>query len=302
MKNKRWKPGNVIFTIINTGILILLCVIMIYPLLNTLAISFNDGMDAVRGGITIWPRVFTLKNYDIVFHMYTIYDAFIISVTKTFVIVVTNIFFTSLLAYALSRDEYALRKPITVIFVLTMYFNAGLIPNYLLIKDLNMINTFQAYWVPNIISAFNLIVIRTYMKSIPDSLSESAEMDGAGHFCIWWRIIMPLCKPTLAVIALFVAVGSWNSWMDTLLYNSGVQKLSTLQYELQKLLASAMSAGTNQGGMAGAQAIAGQGGSVTTPMALRAAITIVASVPILCVYPFLQRYFVTGLTIGSVKE
>lgn len=113
---------------------------------------------------------------------------------------------------------------------------------------------------------------------------------------------MPLCKPTLAVIALFVAVGSWNSWMDTLLYNSGNQKLSTLQYELQKLLASAMNAGTNQGGMAGAQAVAGQGGTVTTPLALRAAITIVASVPILCVYPFLQRYFVSGLTVGGVKE
>ena len=302
MKSKKWQLENIIFTIVNTGILILLAVIMIYPLLNTLAISFNDGLDAVKGGITIWPRKFSLKNYDIVFHMYTIYDAFFISVTKTIVIVITNIFFTSMLAYALSRSEFVLRKPITVIFVLTMYFNAGLIPNYLLIKDLNLLNTFQAYWVPNIISAFNLIVIRTYMKSIPDSLMESAKIDGAGHFRIWWRIIMPLCKPTLAVIALFVAVGSWNSWLDTLLYNSGDQKLSTLQYELQKLLASAMNAGTNQGGMAGAAAIAGQGGTVTTPLALRAAITIVASVPILCVYPFLQRYFVSGLTIGGVKE
>ncbi len=302
MKSKRWKLGNIIFTVINTGILLLLSALMVYPLLNTLAISFNDGMDAVKGGIHIWPRMFTLKNYEVVFHMYTIYDAFFISVTKTIVIVVTNIFFTSMLAYAISRSEFALRRPITIIFVLTMYFNAGLIPNYLLIKDLHMLNTFQAYWVPNIISAFNLIVIRTYMKSIPDSLMESAKMDGAGHFRIWWSIVMPLCKPTLAVIALFVAVGSWNAWMDTLLYNSGDQKLSTLQYELQRLLASAMSAGTNQGGMAGAAAVAGQGGQVTTPLALRAAITIVAAVPILSVYPFLQRYFVSGLTVGGVKE
>ena len=302
MKSKRWKLGNIIFTVINTGILLLLSALMVYPLLNTLAISFNDGMDAVKGGIHIWPRMFTLKNYEVVFHMYTIYDAFFISVTKTIVIVVTNIFFTSMLAYAISRSEFALRRPITIIFVLTMYFNAGLIPNYLLIKDLHMLNTFQAYWVPNIISAFNLIVIRTYMKSIPDSLMESAKMDGAGHFRIWRSIVMPLSKPTLAVIALFVAVGSWNAWMDTLLYNSGDQKLSTLQYELQRLLASAMSAGTNQGGMAGAAAVAGQGGQVTTPLALRAAITIVAAVPILCVYPFLQRYFVSGLTVGGVKE
>lgn len=302
MRRKRWKLGNVIFTIVNTGILILVSVAMLYPLLNTLAISFNDGLDAVKGGIGIWPRVFSLKNYDIVFHMYTIYDAFFISVTKTLVIVITNLLFTSMLAYALSRREFLLRKPITLIFVLTMYFDAGLIPNYLLIKDLHMLNTFQAYWVPNIISAFNLIVLRTYMKSIPDSLSESAEIDGAGHFTIWWRIILPLCKATIAVIGLFVAVGSWNSWIDTLLYNSGEQKLSTLQFELQRLLANAMSAGTNQGGMAGAAAIAGQGGSVTTPLALRAAITMVSVTPILCVYPFLQRYFVTGMTIGSVKE
>lgn len=302
MRRKRWKLGNVIFTIVNTGILILVSVAMLYPLLNTLAISFNDGLDAVKGGIGIWPRVFSLKNYDIVFHMYTIYDAFFISVTKTLVIVITNLLFTSMLAYALSRREFFLRKPITLIFVLTMYFDAGLIPNYLLIKDLHMLNTFQAYWVPNIISAFNLIVLRTYMKSIPDSLSESAEIDGAGHFTIWWRIILPLCKATIAVIGLFVAVGSWNSWIDTLLYNSGEQKLSTLQFELQRLLANAMSAGTNQGGMAGAAAIAGQGGSVTTPLALRAAITMVSVTPILCVYPFLQRYFVTGMTIGSVKE
>ncbi len=214
-----------------------LSVVMLYPLLNTLAISFNDGLDAVKGGITLWPRVFSVKNYDIVFHMSTIYQAFFMSVAKTVVIVFTNLLFTSMLAYALSRSEFLLRRPITLVFVLTMYFDAGLIPNYLLIKDLGMINTFQAYWVPNIISAFNLIVIRTYMKSIPDSLTESAKIDGAGDFRIWWNIVMPLCKSTLAVIALFVAVGSWNGWLDTLLYNSGKQWLSTLQYELQKLLA-----------------------------------------------------------------
>ncbi len=295
-------PDQIIFPTVNTILMCALSVVMLYPLLNTLAISFNDGLDAVKGGITLWPRVFSVKNYDIVFHMSTIYQAFFMSVAKTVVIVFTNLLFTSMLAYALSRSEFLLRRPITLVFVLTMYFDAGLIPNYLLIKDLGMINTFQAYWVPNIISAFNLIVIRTYMKSIPDSLTESAKIDGAGDFRIWWNIVMPLCKSTLAVIALFVAVGSWNGWLDTLLYNSGKQWLSTLQYELQKLLASAMNAGTNAGGMAGSAATAGQGGQVTTPLALRSAITIVAAVPILMVYPFLQKYFVTGLMIGGVKE
>jgi putative aldouronate transport system permease protein len=223
------------------------------------------------------------------------------SVLKTVVVVVTNLFFTSMLAYALSRSEFIFRKPITIIFVLTMYFDAGLIPNYLLIKDLGMLNTFQAYWVPVIISAFNLILLRTYIKSIPEEINESARIDGAGEFRTWWQIVMPLCKPTLAVVGLFVAVGSWNSWLDTLLYNSGEQWLTTLQYELQKLLSSSMNAGLDSAQTGGAAAAAAGGGQVTTPVALRSAIVMVAAVPILLVYPFLQKHFVSGMLIGSVK-
>ncbi|MBD3943508.1 carbohydrate ABC transporter permease [Microbacterium sp. NEAU-LLC] len=301
-RHKRWTVERIIFTTLNTTFLVLLAVVMLYPLLNTLAISLNDGTDAVRGGIGIWPRVFSLKNYDVVFHMGTIYQAFFMSVLKTAVVVATNLFFTSMLAYALSRNEFIFRKPITVIFVLTMYFDAGLIPNYLLIKDLGMLNTFQAYWVPVMISAFNLILLRTYMKSIPEEIIESARIDGAGEFRTWWQIVMPLCKPTLAVVGLFVAVGSWNSWLDTLLYNSGEQWLSTLQYELQKLLSSSMNAGVNNAAQAGgAAAAAAGGGQVTTPIALRSAITMAAAVPILLVYPFLQKHFVSGMMIGSVK-
>lgn len=289
---------QIIFTTLNTTFLLALAALMIYPLLNTLAISLNDGNDAVRGGIGIWPRVFSLQNYNVVFNMTTIYQAFFMSVLKTVVVVATNLIFTSMLAYALSRNEFIFRRSITLIFVLTMYFDAGLIPNYLLIRDLGMLNSFQAYWVPTIISAFNLIVLRTYMKSIPDEIIESARTDGAGEFRMWWQIVMPLCKPALAVVGLFVAVGSWNSWLDTLLYNSGDQALSTLQYELQKLLASSMNAGMNSVAATGS---AQSGGQVTTPIALRSTITMVAAVPILFVYPFLQKHFVSGLMIGSVK-
>jgi len=289
---------QIIFMTLNTTFLLALAALMIYPLLNTLAISLNDGMDAVRGGIGIWPRAFSLQNYNVVFNMSTIYQAFFMSVLKTVVVVATNLFFTSMLAYALSRKEFIFRRSITLIFVLTLYFDAGLIPNYLLIKDLGMLNSFQAYWVPTIISAFNLIVLRTYMKSIPDEIIESARIDGAGEFQTWWQVVMPLCKPALAVVGLFVAVGAWNSWLDTLLYNSGDPALSTLQYELQKLLASSMNAGMNSVAATGSAA---SGGQVTTPIALRSAITMVAAVPILFVYPFLQKHFVSGLTIGSVK-
>ena len=289
---------QIIFTTLNTTFLLALAALMIYPLLNTLAISLNDGNDAVRGGIGIWPRVFSLQNYNVVFNMTTIYQAFFMSVLKTVVVVATNLFFTSMLAYVLSRKEFIFRRSITLIFVLTMYFDAGLIPNYLLIRDLGMLNSFQAYWVPTIISAFNLIVLRTYMKSIPDEIIESGRIDGAGEFRTWWQIVMPLCKPALAVVGLFVAVGSWNSWLDTLLYNSGDPALTTLQYELQKLLASSMNAGMNSVAATGSAA---SGAQVTTPIALRSAITMVAAVPILFVYPFLQKHFVSGLTIGSVK-
>jgi putative aldouronate transport system permease protein len=296
----KWTTERIVFTTLNTAFLILLAGLMIYPLLNTLAISFNNGQDAVRGGIGIWPRVWSLQNYSVVFHMSTLYQAFFMSVLKTVVVVATNLFFTSMLAYALSRNEFIFRRSITLIFVLTLYFDAGLIPNYLLIKDLGMLNSFNAYWVPTIISAFNLILLRTYMKSIPDEIVESARIDGAGEFRTWWQIVMPLCKPTLAVIGLFVAVGSWNSWLDTLLYNSGEQWLSTLQYELQKLLSSSMASGMNAGQSGGAAAAAA-GGQGTTPIALRSAITMVAAVPILFVYPFLQKHFVSGVMIGSVK-
>ncbi len=300
---KKVDVENILFTTFNTLIMITLCVVMLYPMLNTLAISFNDGLDTVRGGIYLWPRIFTLQNYRVVLKMDTIYNAFIISVLKTIVIVITNLFFTSMLAYTISRKEYILRKSITTIFVLTMYFNAGLIPNYLLIKNLGMVNTFSVYWIPNIISAFNLIVLRTYIKTIPESFIESARIDGAREFRIFFQIILPLCVPTMATIALFVAVGSWNSWFDTMIYNSGKQYLSTLQYELQKLLASAMNAGNTTPAGTGANAAAAAGGTnTTTPQGIRAAITIVTAVPILVVYPFLQRYFVTGLSIGGVKE
>jgi putative aldouronate transport system permease protein len=301
-KLKKLTLENVIFTTLNTTFLLLLAVIMVYPMLNQLAVSFNDAIDTVRGGIYLWPRIFSLRNYTVVLNMSSIYTAFVNSVGKMVITVVTNLICSSMLAYALSRNEYIWRKPITLIFVLTMYFNAGMIPNYMLMKNLNLLGTFTVYWLPQMISTFNVIVIRTYMKSIPESLIESAKMDGAGEFRVLTQIVLPLCVPTLATIALFVAVGSWNAWFDTFLYNSNKPGLTTLPYELQLLLASAMTAGRNQQGAAQAAAAATGASNVTTPAALRAAFTMVTSVPILVVYPFLQRYFVTGLTIGGVKE
>lgn len=291
-----------LFNTFNTVFMVFLVVITLYPFLNTIVVSFNAGNDTIRGGLYLWPRVWTLQNYEAVFASGTIYNAFTVSVARTVLSTILNIFLTTMLAYTLSRREYIFRKPITLIFILTMYFNAGLIPGYFLMKDLHLINKFMVYVLPSMISAFNLIVIRTYIGTIPESLVESAKIDGAGDFRIFWKVIFPLCKPVLATIALFVAVGAWNSWFDAFLYTSSKQELSTLQYELMKLLSSSMNANSNPAVAHGLGATQDTAAAMVTPLSIRAAVTVVASVPILLVYPFMQKYFVVGLNVGSVKE
>lgn len=292
----------VLFHSFNTVFMVCLVLVTLYPFLNTIAVSFNAGNDTIRGGIYLWPRVWTTQNYKAIFASGTIYDAFWISVARTVISTILNIFLTTMLAYTLSRKEYVFRKPITVIFVLTMYFSAGLIPGYFLIKELNLINSFWVYIFPSMISAFNMIVIRTYIGTLPESLMESARIDGAGDFKIFMRVVFPLCKPVLATIALFVAVGAWNSWFDAFIYTSSKQNLSTLQYELMKLLSSTMNSNSNPNVAAGVGMNQDSAKAMVTPLSIRAAITIVASVPILVVYPFMQKYFVVGLNVGSVKE
>jgi putative aldouronate transport system permease protein len=290
----------ILFHTINGIFMLLLAIVTLYPFLHTLTISFNEGNDALRGGIYLWPRSWSLQNYKAIFISGTIYHAAWISVARTLTTTVLGVFLTSMLAYTLAQPQYIFRKIIGLIFVLTMYFNAGLIPNYFLIKSLGLLNNFWVYVFPGMVSAFNLIVIRTYIRTLPSGLVESAKMDGAGDFTIFVRIILPLCTPVLATIALFIAVGSWNSWFDTFLYASSDLKLSTLQYEMMKLLGSTMNSNNDPGLLAGANT--NQTKAMVTPASIRAAITIVAAVPILFVYPFLQRYFIVGMNLGSVKE
>jgi putative aldouronate transport system permease protein len=299
---KRASMEDVIFNAFNGIFMLLIVTITLYPILNTLALSLNDGMDSLRGGIYLWPRQFTLKNYQAVFFTGTVFHAFFVSVARSMLSMVLNVFFTTMLAYTLSRKEYVFRKLITVAFVLTMYFNAGMIPHYFLIKELNLMNNFWVYIIPSLVGAFNLIVVRTYIKTIPESLIESARMDGAGDFKIFLQIILPLCKPVLATIALFVAVGSWNSWFDTFLYCSSRQELSTLQYELMKLMSFASQTNYNPAMAAGYSATGESVVNMVTPVSIRAAITVVAAAPIVFVYPFLQKHFVVGLNVGSVKD
>lgn len=297
-----WWIKNFIFDLSVTVILVLLATAALYPFWNTVAVSFNDGSDTVRGGIYLLPRIPTMRNYQAVFAGGTLWWAFFISVAKTLIVMTQNVFFTSVLAYALSRKEFVLRRQLTFVIILTMYVGAGLIPQYMLYRQLGLLNKFLVYFVPNVVGAFNFIVIRTYMRGIPESLAESAKIDGAGEFRTFFSIIFPLCKPVLATVALFVAVGAWNSWFDTKFYASGRAELSTLQYELMKLLSSSMNQTKSAADIGAAGMASNLSRSLVTPTSIRAAITVVASLPILLVYPLLQRYFVTGLNVGSIKE
>lgn len=300
----RTAVGDYIFNFINFIILAFVLFVTLYPFWNTIAISFNDGIDSIRGGVKFWPRVFSIQNYKAVLGTGgIIYHAALISTVRTVLQTVLSVFFTCMLAYALSRKEFVLQKPCTVILVVSMYVSAGLIPSYFLIRSLGLLNKFSVYIIPNIVDVFSFILVRTYINGLPDSFIESARIDGAGEFKIFIRIIMPLIVPAVAIIALFGAVGAWNSWFDTYLYASGKVNLHSLQYVLMEFLQSSQNQ-SHSAADAGALAISGANtsASMVTPVSIRAAITVVATVPILIVYPFVQRYFVVGMNIGGVKE
>ena len=295
-KHNKTKTSDTIFHIVNAIIMITICVVTLYPVLNTLAISFNDGVDAVRGGVHLIPRMFTWTNYSTVLNQKNITHGAWISVLRTVVGTLLALAANALLAFVVAQKKFVFRSQLSLFWVITMYVNGGLIPTFILFKFLHLTNSFWVYVIPGMVSAFNVLVMRTYMQGIPDSLEESAQLDGAGYMTVFVKIISPLCKPVYATVALFVAVYQWNAWFDAMIYNRLNVKYTTLQYELMKLLNSVM----QQSGSA-ADAAATQGQAVS-PQSVRSAATIITIVPIVCLYPFLQRYFVTGLTIGGVKE
>ncbi|MBP5655348.1 MAG: carbohydrate ABC transporter permease [Clostridiales bacterium] len=300
-KHKKKMPKeDVIFYIFNTIFLVLFAIVTLYPVLNTLAYSFNDGNDAIRGGIHFLPRRWSIKNYNSVLTKEGILVGAKITVLRTILGTLTSLFANALLSFILSRKKFLFKSSLSLFWIITMYASGGLVPTMILFRYLHLTESFWVYVIPGMVSAFNVMVMRTYMEGIPDSLEESAMLEGAGYMTVFSKIISPLCKPVYATIALFVAVYHWNAWFDAMLYNRMNPEYTTLQYELMKLLnnVSATSSGpvgASQGGQtASAQTV--------TPITIRAAATIATMAPIIALYPFLQRYFVTGLTIGGVKE
>ncbi len=295
MNSKKKSGEDIAFSVFIAVFMIIFVVVTLYPVLNTLAISFNDGTDALKGGIYLWPRKFTLKNYTTVLQKNNLVTGAIVTVARTVIGTVLSLVLNAILAFIVSRPRFLFRKQLSLFWVITMYVNGGMIPTFVLYKNLQLTNTFWVYVIPGVISAFNMLVIRTYMNGLPDSLVESAQLDGAGYTTIFVKIISPLCKPVYATVALFVAVGQWNSWFDAMLYNRMSSEYTTLQYELMKLLSSVTNQSTSAETMKNAM-------GAVTPVSIRAAATIITMLPIICIYPFLQNYFVAGLTLGGVKE
>ncbi len=285
------------FDIILAVLMVIIAIVTVYPFLNVLAISLNDATDTVKGGIHILPREFTLQNYKEIFEGSSkLPQGLLISILRTVIGTFTGVLASAMVAYTLSRREFVFNKAITIIFVLTMYIGGGLIPEYMVVKGLGLVNNFAVYILPGLIGTFNVIVIRSFIDGLPPALNESAMIDGANDFIIFTKIVLPLCLPVIATVALFIAVGQWNSWFDTYLYARSSDGLTTLQYELMKVMGNATGSAKVDPNNPVLQA-----GSIN-PESIKMAITMVATVPILLVYPFVQKYFVTGMTLGAVKS
>ena len=279
-------------------VILALCLVIILPCINVLALSLNDGADAAKGGVYFFPRVFTLENFKQVFSDGSIMRAYKYTILRVVIGTLLTLIVTSLAAFALKEKDLPGVKVITILITFTMLFGGGMIPTYVQYKNLHLINNFWVYVVPSLVSVAYLLMMRAYFEGIPASLEESAKLDGCGYFGIYGRIILPLSKPVIAVIGLYTAVNHWNDWFSGAFYMTSNEKWP-VQTVLQQMLARAMSA-SQKDITSVAQALV-QGASTVTSDSLKMAAVVITTVPILLIYPFVQKYFASGIMIGAVK-
>lgn len=297
----RQSTGRKLFNVFNIIVMLMLCAATLYPFLNVLAHAFNDGGDSNRGGITIYPRVFTLDNFKTVFKNNEIKRAAFITVSRTVLGTILSISVTAMAAYALSKKYLIGRSFILVLFTIPMFIGGTVVSNFVIMHRLGLLNNFLVYIIPGAFNFFNMIVMRTYFYTIPSSLEESARIDGASDFRIFTGIILPLSVPMLAALALFVGVGHWNDFFTNLLYVYD-QDLNTLQFILmrivreQNMMSFLHDLRNYRPGRVGEQV------RQLTPGSIRNAAIVVTVFPIIVIYPFLQKYFIKGMLIGAVKE
>lgn len=295
----RKSKGDIIFDIINYTFFTLFTLLCVFPFYYIVinSISANNLVDT--GKIMFYPIGIHFNNYVEVLKMERMGRAAWVSVARTVLGTTLSMLGASYMAYLFTKQHMWKRKLWYRLVIATMYFSAGLIPGYMNCKMLGLVNTFWIYVIPGIFPVYNMVLIKTYMESISPALEESAEIDGAGYFVRFTKIVMPLCIPILATVALFSAVGHWNSYMDTLIYITDY-KLYTLQYLLYEYINQAKNLATQiaQGNLSVGEIDPSR---IVSPTSVQLTVTIVVVFPVMCVYPFLQRYYVKGIMVGAVK-
>lgn len=282
-----------IFNAVNLVLLILFTIIIVVPLWNVIISSFSSGRALAEGGFIFWSKEFSLENYRAVFRDDSIWQSFFISSAKTLLGVATHVFFCAMVGYALSKKYIRGRKLYVAMGVITMFFSGGMIPTYLLIKSLGLLNTFWVYIIPALFSYYDVVILMNFFRNVPDSLDESAKIDGAGDWRTFISIFIPLSMPAMATIALFNGVNQWNDFMTTKLYITD-QALYPLQMKLYEIIVQSQT-----------QSMQNIGGSAvieTTTKGVQLATIVITTLPIVVMYPLLQRYFISGMTMGAVKE
>lgn len=275
--------------------LAVLVIVTVYPFWNIFIISINDATDAIRGGIYFLPRKLSLESYKVILGKKAFLDSIKVSVARTVIGTPVSVLVTSMLAYVLSRKELVGKKFWNLLFVFTMYFGGGLVPYYMVLKNLHLLDTFWVYIFPLAMNVYNMILVKAYITSMPEELFEAAKIDGASDILVYFKMVLPLAKPILMTVGLFAAIGQWNSWFDANLYTTS-QSLKPMQSILVEILSQFQTDATRSSQMA-----AGKAGQTLTPTSIRMATTMVVTIPIIMVYPFIQKYFVKGIMLGAVK-
>ena len=287
--------GDQLFDGFNILLMGLIAVITIYPVWYIFINSISEPLDAARGGIYILPRTLSLESFIYVFRNNDIISPLLISVSRTVLGALTHVGFCLLAAFCLSKKNLFGKKVFMRLIVFTMYFSGGIIPTYMLMKWLGLTNNYLVYIIPNLLNAFDIILIKTFIEQLPSSLTEAAEVDGANDFTVLARIVAPLCTPILATITLYNGVWQWSSWFDNYLYTGRVNELTTLQYLMVKML--------RETTLIRQMALSGSGKTAApmSPESIKMAVAMIIIIPIFATYPFLQKYFVKGIMLGAVK-
>lgn len=286
--------GEKAFDVCNIALLAFLAILWTYPFIYTLSMSLSTAAEASREGFHLFPREISFFSYKAVLSNPNILTGYYNTILRTVLGTVLTLLASCIAAYPLSRKEMPQKSMIIFFIVFTMLFSGGMIPNYILIKELGLLNTVWALVIPTLLSGFNIIIMKNFFQSIPESFVEAARIEGAGEWTILFKIFIPLSKPVLATVALWTMVSHWNSWLDALIYITDDNR-QVLQIFLQRIVIESSSTLMDMG-------VTDQAITQFTPETIKAATVIVTILPIICVYPFMQKYFVSGIMLGGVKE